>query len=159
MKRFYLLVLNNHIILCLQNYHMHSSSFVDITAKRRRHPSFPYARYILGVAGQVVLTNHYLVHIRWIPIWFLGRSQSQTWCFFCSFPMTWTSVFHSLLLMSPAFSILIEMENLQQITTRNTAVFQHLSLHESVRSWYLAFFNSWNSVLSSIISYHPLSYH
>ena len=31
---------------------------------------------------------------------------------------------HSLPLMSPAFSILIEMENLQQITTRNTAVFQ-----------------------------------
>ena len=52
--------------------------------------------------------------------------------------------------MSPAFSILIEMENLQQITTGNTAVFQQLSLHESVRSWYLAFFDSWNSsVLSS----------
>ena len=48
---FYLLVLNYHIILCLQNYHM--NSFVDITAK-----SSPYARYILGVAGQVVVTNH-----------------------------------------------------------------------------------------------------
>jgi len=35
MKKFYLLVLNNHIILCLQNYHMNSC--VDITAKCRRH--------------------------------------------------------------------------------------------------------------------------
>ena len=58
MNRFYLLVLNNHIILCLQNYHI--NSFVDITAKRRRHhlslhPSSdvspPYARYILGGGG------------------------------------------------------------------------------------------------------------
>ena len=37
-------------------------------------------------------------------------------------------VFHALRLMSPAFSIMIEMENLQQITTMNTAVFQELSL-------------------------------
>ena len=50
-------------------------------------------------------------------------------------------VCHALPLMSPAFSIMIEMKNLQQITTRNTAVFQELSLHES----YLAFFHSWNS--------------
>ena len=43
------------------------NSFVDITAKHRRHqlslhPSSDvsprYARYILGVAGQVVVTNH-----------------------------------------------------------------------------------------------------
>jgi len=27
-----------------------------------------YARYILGVAGQVVLTNHYLVNIRWFQV-------------------------------------------------------------------------------------------
>ena len=52
--------------------------------------------------------------------------------------------------MSSAFSILIEMENLQQITTTNTVDFQQLSLHESARSWYLAFFDSWtSSVLSS----------
>ena len=80
----------------------------------------------------------------------LGRSQSQTWFSLCSFPRAWGSVFHSLQLMSPAFSILIVMENLQRITTRNTAVFQQLSLHESAWSWYLAFFDSWNfSVLSS----------
>ena len=35
MNKFYLLVLNNHISLCLQTYHM--NSFVDITAKRRRN--------------------------------------------------------------------------------------------------------------------------
>ena len=80
---FYLLVLNYHIILCLQNYHM--NSFVDITAK-----SSPYARYILGVAGQLVVTNHYPVHIRWLSIGLLGRSQSQTGCSLCSFPRTWT---------------------------------------------------------------------
>ena len=76
-------------------------------------------------------------------------------------------VFHSLPLMSPAFSILIEMENLQQITTRNTAVFQQLSLHEATRSWYLAFFDSWNSsvlscqgtVNSTIITYFGYTDH
>jgi len=75
MNRFYLLVLNNQISLCLQNYHM--NRFVDTTAKRRRHQlslhpssdiSRSYARYILGVARQIVLSNHYLVHIRWLPI-------------------------------------------------------------------------------------------
>jgi len=57
------------------------TSFVDIAAKRRHHQlslhpssvvSPPYARYILRVAGQIVLTNHYLVHIRWLPIWVFG---------------------------------------------------------------------------------------
>ena len=171
MKRFYLLVLNNHNILCLQNYHMHSSSFVDITAKRRRHqlslhPSFPYARYILGVAGQVVLTNHYLVHIRSLPIWFAGSQPEPNWMLLSSFPMTWTSVFHSLLLMSPAFSILIEMENLQQITTRNTAVFQELSLHESASLIlvlsFLPFMELFRSLLpgySELYHYHLLWIH
>ena len=86
-------------------------------------------RFILGLAGQIVLTNHYIVHIRWRPIWFtrplsfiLFRwcpQHSQYW-------LRW------------------------KITTRNTALFQQLSLHESARSWYLAFFDSWtSSVLSS----------
>jgi len=35
MNRFYLLVLNNYISLCLHNYYMYS--FVDITAKHGRH--------------------------------------------------------------------------------------------------------------------------
>ena len=87
--RFYLLVLNNHIILCLQNYHM--NSFIDITAKRRRHHlslhpssdvSSSYARYILGVAGQVVVTNNYPVHIRWLPNWFAGSKPEPNWMLF-----------------------------------------------------------------------------
>ena len=135
--------------------------FVDITDKRRHnqlslHPSSdvspPYARYIFGVTGQIVLTNS-TTSSTYVGFQFgsLGRSQSQTGCSLCSFPWAWASFFHALPLMSPAFSIMIEMENLHQITIRITAVFQQLSLHESsARSWYLAFFDSWNSsVLSS----------
>ena len=73
---------------------MNSSSFVDITANRRRHqlslhPSsdgvFPYTRYILGVAGQIVLTNHYLVHIRSLPIWFAGSKPEPDLMLFMQF--------------------------------------------------------------------------
>ena len=140
MNRFYLLVLNNHIILCLQNYHI--TSFVDITAKRRRHhPSSdvspPYARYILG-GGGAGSGNHSLPRpytmasklVRWV------EARAKLDALYADF-IGRGAVFHSLPLMSLAFSILIEMENLQQITTRNTAVFQELSLHESARSWYL----------------------
>ena len=90
MNRFYLFVLNNHIILCLQNYHM--NSFVDVTAKRRHnqlslHPSSdvssPHTRYILGVTGQIVLTNHYLVHIRWLRIGSFAGSKSEPNWMFC----------------------------------------------------------------------------
>jgi len=55
------------------------NSLINITAKRSQlslHLSSdispPYARYILGVAGQIVLTNHYLVHIRWLPVFFIN---------------------------------------------------------------------------------------
>ena len=129
---FYLLVLNNHIILCLQNYHM--NSFVDTTAKRRRHhlslhPSSdvspPYSRNILGEAEQIVLTNHYIVHIRWLPIWFAGSKPEPNWMLFMQFSQ------------SGDLSFIL-------FTTRNTPVFQELSLHELARSLYLAFFDSWN---------------
>jgi len=91
MNRFYLLVLNNHISLCLQTNHMNSC--VDISAKRRRHQlslhpssdvSPPYARYILGMADRL-LTNLYLVHIRWLPIWFAGSKPEPNWMLFMQF--------------------------------------------------------------------------
>ena len=128
---------------------------VDITAKRRHHqlslhPSSDVFDTSLRWRGrqscQTTTSSTYVG----FQFGSLGRSQSQTGCSLCNFPRVWASVFHSRSLMSPAFSILIEMENLQQITTRNTADFQQLSLHESARFWYLAFFDSWNSsVLSS----------
>ena len=114
MNRFYLFVLNNHIILCLQNYHM--NSFVDVTAKRRHnqlslHPSSdvssPHTRYILGGGGvdsadQSLLGPHTLSSnlVHWVE-----RSQSQTEYALCSFPRAWAFVFHSLLLMSPSLSL------------------------------------------------------
>ena len=70
--------------------------FVDIIANHRRyqlslHPSsnvsHPYARYILGVAGRVVVTNHYLVHIRWFPIWFAGSKPEPNWMLFMQFSL------------------------------------------------------------------------
>ena len=80
----------------------------------------------------------------------LGRSQRAKQDALYAVFLGCGPVFHSLPLMYPAFSILIEIENLQQITTRNTAVFPQLSPHESARSCYLAFFDSWHSfVLSS----------
>ena len=47
------------------------NSFVDITAKRRRH--------------QIVLTNHYLVHIRWLPIWFAWSKPEPNCMLFMQF--------------------------------------------------------------------------
>jgi len=70
------------------------NSFVDITAKRRRnqlrfHPlsdvSPPYARYISVVAGQILLTNHYIIHIRWLSIWFAGSKPESNWVLFMQF--------------------------------------------------------------------------
>jgi len=68
--------------------------FVDTTAKLRRHQLSlhsssdvvpPYARYILVMAGQIVLTNHYLVHIRWLPIWFAGSKPKPSLMLFMQF--------------------------------------------------------------------------
>ena len=104
------------------------SSFVDITAKRRRHHlsphpssdvSFPYARYIPRVAGQVVALprpNTLACNlVRWV------EARAKLDALYAVF-LRRGPVCHALPLMSPAFSIMIEMENLQQITTRNTAV-------------------------------------
>ena len=93
MNRFYLLVLNNHTILCLQNYHI--NSFVDITAKRRRHhPSSdvspPYARYILGGGGAGSGDQSLPVHIRWLPNWFAGSKPEPNWMLLCRFHRAWT---------------------------------------------------------------------
>ena len=75
-------------------------------------------------------------------------------------------VFHALPLMSPAFSIMIEMENLQQITTRNTAVFPELSLHEPTSLIlvlsFLPFMELFRSLLpgySELYHYHLLWIH
>ena len=79
MNRFYLLVLNNHIILCLQNYHM--NNYVDITAKRRRHhpslhPSADVSPHMLdtfsgwraGTDNQSLPSPHTLASnlVRWV---------------------------------------------------------------------------------------------
>ena len=45
----------------------------------------------------------------------LDQSQSQTECSLCSIPRACVVVFHSLPLMPPAFSILIEMGNLKSL--------------------------------------------
>jgi len=69
MNRFYLLVL--------------MKSFVDITAKRRRHQSRSVIRCSIHPRGGG--TNHYIVHIRWFQFGSLGRNQSQTGCSLCIF--------------------------------------------------------------------------
>jgi len=52
---------------------------VDISAKHRRHklsfhPSSDvsprYARYILGLAGQVVVINGF-IYVHWLQVWFV----------------------------------------------------------------------------------------
>jgi len=108
------------------------TSFVDITDKRRRHqlslhPSADvsplYARYILGMAGQIISADQSLPRphtlasnlVRWV------EARAKLDALYAVF-LGHGPVFHSLPLMSPVFSILIEMEHLQQITTRNTAV-------------------------------------
>ena len=62
--------------------------------------------------------------------------------------------------MSQAFAILIEMENLQQITTRNTAVFQQLSFmsRPGIDTWLSSIHGTLvlsyqDSVISTIITY------
>ena len=120
------------------------NSFADITAKRRRHHLSPHPSSDVpppplcsvhsrgggtGSSDQPLQRPYTLASnlVRWVEARakldalyavFLGRGP----------------VVHSLPLMSPGFSILIEMENLQQITTRNTAVYQQLSLLESAWS-------------------------
>ena len=77
----------------------------------------------------------------------LGRSQSQTECYLCSFLRAWVAVFHSLPLMPPAFLILIKVKNRKSLLSIPLffSRFPYMS-----RSWYLTFFDSWNlSVLSS----------
>ena len=103
-----------------------------------------YARYILGVAGQVVLTNHYLVNIRWFQV-VLGCCLSFS-------SVDATGILNTDWDGKPP----------EQITTRNTAVFRPLSLHMSARSWYLIFSNSWKcSVLSfqDTVSSNGYTYH
>ena len=35
--------------------------------------------------GHVVVTNHYPVHIRWLPIWFAGYKPEPNWMLFMQF--------------------------------------------------------------------------
>ena len=104
-----------------------------------------------------------------VPIWFAGSKSEPNWMLFMHFFLgAWVAIFHSLSLM-PSGILNTDWDGklLQLSTTRNTAVFQPLSLHVSARSWYLTFFSSWKSsvlssqdtVSSTIITYFGYTYY
>ena len=97
-----------------------------------------------------MVINHYLVHIRWFPIWFAGSKPEPNWMLFIQFSLGMGCCLSFSSVDAPGIlNTDCDGKPLQQITTRNTAVFRPLSLYVSARYWYLTFLNSWNTVLSS----------